>query len=260
MSSKLCPAARTLLRQPMHSTHIPSRYTNGATSTRSQPRSYNSSTSISTCHGSSTSIRHSRSQGLSPVHNSKWQTSQEAKQTKLVTKLPWSCGQLFKMNNDRHCLINIETFLLLSFSVYFIVIVMERGGGGDVMYGMYRWPLCMIVQIKPCGFVDPTWRSCCAYVTLHTCYTLSGKWRTLHSVHGGLVTEKRGTPFLIQPLPHHSHTTYKSHTHHWDELIQCMHMFMRAFNQDQSIYSSVGDQCWYMGWKLSNCKFLLIVK
>ena len=34
-----------------------------------------------------------------------------------------------------------------------------------VMYGMYRWPLCMIVQIKPCGFVDPTWRSCCAYVT-----------------------------------------------------------------------------------------------
>ena len=33
------------------------------------------------------------------------------------------------------------------------------------MYGMYRWPLCMIVQIKPCGFVDPTWRSCCAYVT-----------------------------------------------------------------------------------------------
>ena len=34
------------------------------------------------------------------------------------------------------------------------------------MYGMYRWPLCMIDQIKPCGFVDPTWRSCCAYVTV----------------------------------------------------------------------------------------------
>ena len=33
------------------------------------------------------------------------------------------------------------------------------------MYGMYRWPLCMIVQIKPGGFVDPTWHSCCAYVT-----------------------------------------------------------------------------------------------
>ncbi|KAL9964615.1 hypothetical protein ACROYT_G028278 [Oculina patagonica] len=52
------------------------------------PHPNNSSTSISPCHGSSTSFRHSRSQGLSPVHNSKWQTSQEAKQTKLVTKLP----------------------------------------------------------------------------------------------------------------------------------------------------------------------------
>ena len=40
------------------------------------------------------------------------------------------------------------------------------------MYGMYRWPLCMIVQIKPCGFVDPTWRSCCAYVTILKNYSM----------------------------------------------------------------------------------------
>ena len=35
----------------------------------------------------------------------------------------------------------------------------------QVLCMAYRWPLCMIVQIKPCGFVDPTWRSRCAYVT-----------------------------------------------------------------------------------------------
>ena len=142
MICKHRPTAGTRPRQCTCSTATFGRYTHRASSTGIPPQSSSSSGKPN---------RHSWGQGLHPVHNSEWQTSQKTSQTRLTIKLQWSWTVV------EHCLIMDSRW---TFPNYANMLCM-----GIPLAVIRGCSVFLTSHIKPPGLsFDPTWRSCSEYV------------------------------------------------------------------------------------------------